>query len=54
MVFDVGIDLVDQVLHAAERASPDRSLGDDVEPDLDLVQPGGVGRGVVHVVARVL
>jgi len=46
------IDLRHEVTYAAERAAPDGLLGDDVEPDLHLVEPGGIGRGVVHVEAR--
>ena len=45
-------DVRDEVADAAERTPPNGSLGDDVEPDLDLVEPGGVGRGVVDVEAR--
>jgi hypothetical protein len=38
------IDFRGQVLNAPESASSNRLLGDDVEPDLHLIQPGGVGR----------
>ena len=34
---------------AREAATPDCSLGDDPEPALYLVEPGGVGRRVVDV-----
>jgi hypothetical protein len=45
------VDLLDQVSDASEGSAPNRPPGDDVEPDLDLVEPGGVGRGVVDVEA---
>ena len=34
-----------------EGAAADRLLRDDVEPDLDLVEPGGVGGGEVEMIA---
>jgi hypothetical protein len=43
------LDLGDEVSDAPERAPTDGALGDDVEPDLDLIEPGGIGRGVVDV-----
>ncbi len=46
-----GFDLFDEISDAAEGASPNRSLGDDVEPDLDLIEPRGISRGVVHMEA---
>ena len=46
---DERLDLLGQVPDASERASPNRALRDDVEPDLDLIEPGGVDRGVVDV-----
>ena len=45
------LDFGDQLLDAGEAAPSDRALGDDPKPALDLVQPGGVGGGVVHVEA---
>ena len=48
----VVVDFVHQFAHAAERAAPDRLLGDEREPALDLIEPAGVGGGVVDVVAR--
>lgn len=33
-----------KLLDAPERASANGLLGNDVEPDLHLVQPGGIGR----------
>ena len=44
-------DLVDELADRGERAAPDRFLGNDVEPDLDLIDPGGVGGGEVDVIA---
>ena len=35
--------------HAFECASSYCSLGDEVEPDLNLVEPGGIGRCVVYM-----
>jgi hypothetical protein len=46
VVLEEALDLLDEIPDAAERTSADRSLRDDVQPDLDLVEPGGVGRGV--------
>ena len=43
---------VDEFADGGEGATTDRFLGDDVEPYLDLIEPGGVGRGEVDVVAR--
>ena len=34
-----------------ERATADGFLGDDIEPDLDLVEPGGVGGSEMDMVA---
>lgn len=45
------LDFGDQLLGAGEAASSDRPLSDDPKPALDLVQPRGVGGGVVHVEA---
>ena len=52
VIDDVAIDFVDQVAHAFERAAANRLLGDEREPALDLIEPAGVGRGVMNVVAR--
>jgi hypothetical protein len=38
-------------LDAGEAATPDSLLGDDPKPTPHLIQPGGVGGGVVHVEA---
>jgi len=48
-VFDFGHEFFD----AAERTAADGLLPKDVEPDFDLVEPGGVGRGEVHLIPRV-
>lgn len=45
-----GVDLFDQLFDAAEGA-PDRALGDQPEPTLHLIEPRGIGRGVVDVEA---
>ena len=39
MVRNVLVDLSHQFAHAAKRAAPDRVLGDEPEPALDLVEP---------------
>ena len=46
-------DLLHQLAHVAKRATPDRLLGDAREPAFDLVEPTGVGRSVMNVIARV-
>jgi len=46
------IDLGYQVLDAAKTAPANSPLGDDVEPDLDLVEPGTIRGRVVHMKAR--
>ena len=43
------LDSADQLLHLTEGAASNGALGDDVEPDLDLVEPGSVGRREVDV-----
>ena len=47
-------DLGDQLFDPGEAAAPDRPLRDDPKPALHLIQPGGIGRRVVHVEARAL
>ena len=46
---DKGVDLQDQFPGALERPPADGPLGDDPEPALHLVQPGGIGGGVMDV-----
>jgi len=43
MVLKEVIDFRGEVLDAPEGAHSNHLLGDHVEPDLNLVQPGGVG-----------
>jgi hypothetical protein len=50
--FDKAFDPAHELLHTAKRAAADRALRDDIEPDLHLVEPGGIGGGVVNVIAR--
>ena len=38
------LDAADEFAHALEGTAADGLLGDEPEPALDLVQPGGVGR----------
>ena len=45
------VDVLDQVSDASEGASPNGFLSNDVEPDFNLVQPGGVGWGVVDMIS---
>ena len=52
MVMNEGVDFRGQVPDAPEGATPNRLLGDHIEPDLDLVQPGGVGRRQMDMEAR--
>ena len=52
VVLDERFDLLDQIADASERASPNRALRDDVEPDLDLIEPRRVRWRVVDVKAR--
>src|ERR1700720_4323162 len=49
---DVGVDFLHQLADAAERPAANGLLGDEAEPALHLVEPAGVGGGVVEVVAR--
>jgi len=44
------VDLPNLVFHFSECSPADRLLSDDVEPDFDLIEPRGVGRGEVDVV----
>src|ERR1700687_1265881 len=52
VVGDVGIDLLDQLTHVAERTAPDRLVADEREPALYLVEPTRVSRRVMDVEAR--
>ena len=47
VVLGVAFDAPDQVRHVLEGATADGLLRDQAEPALDLIEPGGVGRGVV-------
>ena len=44
-------DTLNKLTDGGKGAATDRLLGDDVEPDLDLIEPGRVGRGEVDVIA---
>jgi len=46
---NVVIDFLDQFLHAAKGPAANGLLRDAVEPDLHLVEPGGIGRSEVHM-----
>ena len=49
VVVDVVLDFSSKFFDTLERSTPDRFLRDNVEPDFDLVQPGGVGWSIVDV-----
>src|SRR2546427_13078517 len=51
-VCDVALDMPDQGRHGVERAAPDRLAGEDAEPGLDHVEPGGTLRSEVEVDLR--
>ena len=53
VALDEGEQLRFQVGLAGEDAAPEQAAGEDREPELDLVEPGGVGGGEVEVPARV-
>src|SRR5262249_55427734 len=46
------LDLGDQLLHAVERPSANGLLRDVAEPEFDLIEPGCIGRGVMHMIPR--
>ena len=52
VVGNVGINLVDQLTHVAERTAPDRLVADEREPALYLVEPTRVCRRVMDKEAR--
>ena len=45
------LDAIDEVGDAAEGASSNGLLRDDIEPDFNLIEPGTAGGGVVNVIA---
>ena len=49
---EVGVDFLHPRGDAAERATPNCLLGDQAEPALHLIEPTGIGRWVMEVVAR--
>jgi len=51
---DIGLDVADQGTDGVERAAPDRLAGEDAEPRLDHVEPGGALRGEVELDRRML
>ena len=48
----VMIDFRDQFLHTAKRSPANGLLCDAIEPDLYLIEPGGIGRSEVYVEPR--
>jgi len=51
VVGDKRLDIADEMFDAMEGAPTDRPLGDEIEPDLDLVEPRGIGRRVMDMKA---
>jgi len=51
VLLDEMLDPGGEFLDTFERSPADGSLGNEVEPDFDLVEPGGRCRGEVHVVS---
>ncbi len=51
VAFDEVVDLGHQFFDTGERTAANGLLRDEAKPTLDLVQPRGVGRGVMDVVA---
>jgi hypothetical protein len=49
---DVVVDGFDQVAHASECSAAHSFPPDFSKPPFDLVEPGGAGRGEVHVIPR--
>ena len=54
VALDEAVDVLPQVPKTPESPASDRSLRDDVEANLDLIEPGPVGRRVVDVESRSL
>ena len=48
------VDSGDEMFDASETSAADGLLSDKTEPTFDLVEPGRIGWGVVHVEARAL
>jgi hypothetical protein len=44
VLIDVSLNAEGKFFDTAEGSAPDRLLGDEIEPDLDLIEPGGVSR----------
>ena len=51
MMFHDLLDFENQIFDTSEGSSTDGSLGDEIEPDLDLIQPGSIGRGIVDLIS---
>lgn len=49
VMLDEGINLLHELLDVGERAAADGFLGNDSKPTLDLIEPRGIGRGVVDM-----
>jgi len=51
MMFHDLLDFENQIFNTSEGSSADCSLGDEIEPELDLIQPGSIGRGIVDLIS---
>ena len=49
-----GVDFLDEIVDASERAPANGALGDESKPAFHLIDPGGIGGCVVHVIAEPL
>src|SRR3990172_11830382 len=52
MVLNELVDLADQISDAPERSPANGLLGNEVKPDLHLIEPGCIGGGIVNVITR--
>lgn len=50
MIVDETLDIDNKVFDVAKTPAPDRSLCDDVEPDLHLDEPRAIGGCIVHMI----
>ena len=48
-ILNIAIDFLDQFFHAAEGSPAYGLLRDAIEPDLHLIEPGGIGGSKVHM-----
>jgi hypothetical protein len=48
------VDFLHQIVDAGEQTTANGALGDDAKPTFHLIKSRGIGRRVVHLVARPL